>query len=331
MVDAEKAKKHSGRIDLIIQNVESVKTNPDGSKVISVAMIPDPRRYEWIERNGERMLRDKNTNIYIPEKELKNISSMEGAPIYYSPPIERDYCKYLLKQKADLQDHWNEPYKIEDKMSNIDELLMQLSGKDTQVVILYVDLESSTALSAQVDSDTNLKIIKIFTKQMAMVINNFRGYVLKYVGDCVIGIFPADENFTSMSVNAIQAAMIMRNVMEDVINPIFADKGLPNIGCHIGLDIGIVKADRVGAINISAIDDLIGYPMNLTAKIQSRSGHNGILVGQHLFELLHCTWQEKCEKADLGPDWKMKDPIHDRIYDVYNFKGYYKCKHLEKV
>ena len=155
--------------------------------------------------------------------------------------------------------------------------------------------------------------------QMARVIDNFRGYVFKFVGDCVIGIFPADINFTSMCDNTIQSAMIMRSVIEYVINPVFIEKGLPQIGCHIGLDIGSVRIDRVGALNVAAFDDLIGYPMNLTAKIQSRAGYNEILLGKNLFSLLHCNWQEQCEKKDLGSTWTMKDPSGETTYIIYRF------------
>ena len=191
-------------------------------------------------------------------------------------------------------------------------------------------MEGSTRISSTVDPDIYIKIIKIFLMQMSKTIDNFRGYVLKFVGDCVIGIFPADENYTSMADNAIQSAMIMRSVIEDVINPVFADKGLPEIGCHIGLDIGTVRIDKIGATEVASFDDLIGYPMNLTAKIQSHAGHNEILLGRNLFDLLHCRWQEHCEKIDLVNTWTMEDLEREGIYQLYSFNGKWVCKCWDK-
>ena len=325
MDDKENKKERPFRMDFIQEVVKSEKQE-NGSTVLMIEMIPDPKRYDTIEIDGEVAYMDRFTNDVIPMSALKNIKMMHGAPIYYSPPKQGDFCSYLKERKAELLENWNKEYPLMDTKGSLEELLRELKGKDSQIVILYVDMEGSTRISSEVDLDTNLKIIKIFLMQMARVIDNFRGYVLKFVGDCVIGIFHADTNFTSMADNAIQSAMIMRCVTEDVINPVFAEKGLPQIGCHIGLDIGTVRIDKVGAIDVAAFDDLIGYPMNLTAKIQSQAGHNEILLGRNLFELLHCGWQEHCKMIDLGEKWTMKNPYDESTYQIYRFLGKWVCK-----
>lgn len=322
----EKNKKRSPfRMDFI-QEVVKYKELEDGSMVATVKWTLNPKRYETIEINGEIVYKDKFTDYIIPISALEKMKFRQNAPFYCSPPKQEDYCSYLKKNKAELLEKWNQKYELKDKLEPLKDHLKKLKGRESRLVILYVDMEGSTRISSTVDSDTNLKIIKIFLMQMAKAIDNFRGYVLKFVGDCVIGIFPADENFTSMADNAIQSAMTMRSVVEDVINPVFAEKGLPEIGCHIGLDIGTVQIDRIGATDVAAFDDLIGYPMNLTAKIQSQAGHNEILIGRNLFELLHCGWQEHCEKIDLGKAWIMKDCERGNTYQVYRFNGKWVCK-----
>jgi len=308
------------RMDFI-QNVVKTEKQEDGSMIAMIELIPNPKRYDTIEIEGEIAYKDKFTNYVIPSSALEKTSFMKGAPIYYSPPKQEDYRSYLEQNKSELLKNWNKEYKLKEDQEPLKSHLKLLRGKKSQLVILYVDMEGSTKLSSEIDPDTNLKIIKIFLMQMAKVIDNFGGYVFKFNGDCVIGIFPADQNFTGMTDNAVQSAMIMRRVIEDVINPVFVEKGLPEIGCHIGLDIGTVLVDKVGALDVAAIDELIGYPMNLTAKIQSSAGHNEILLGKNLFGLLHCNWQEKCEKIDLGESWKMKDPYDNNVYQVYRFLG----------
>lgn len=328
-VNQEKEKKRAMRMDFIHEVVLSRKCK-DGTTEFVMKLTPNPKRYDFIEINGEVAFKDRFTGIAIHESALKNIKMMHGAPIFYSPPKQPDYCSYLKERKAELLGHWDEKYPLMDTQRPFEGFLSKLRGKDTQIVILYVDMAGSTRISSEVDPETNLKIIKIFLMQMAKVIDNFRGYVLKFMGDCAIGIFPADENFTSMSDNAIQAAMIMRSVVEDVINTVFVEKRLPPIGCHIGLDIGSVRVDKVGALDVAAFDDLIGYSMNLTAKIQSHAGHEEILLGRNLFELLHCRWQEHCEKLDLGQTWTMKEPLSGCTYEVYRFLGKWVCKCWDK-
>ena len=317
------------RMDFI-QEVEKYTEQEDGSVVFTLKMTLDPKRYETIEINGEIAYKDKFTGYVIPSSELEKMKFQPNAPFYHSPPKQEDYCSYLKKNKTELLQNWDQEYQLRDNFEPLKDHLQKLKGKDSKIVILYVDMEGSTRISSTVDPDIYIKIIKIFLMQMSKTIDNFRGYVLKFVGDCVIGIFPADENYTSMADNAIQSAMIMRSVIEDVINPVFADKGLPEIGCHIGLDIGTVRIDKIGATEVASFDDLIGYPMNLTAKIQSHAGHNEILLGRNLFDLLHCRWQEHCEKIDLVNTWTMEDLEREGIYQLYSFNGKWVCKCWDK-
>ena len=313
------------RMDFIPKVVKFIEQE-DGSTVVGIKMILDPKRYETAEIDGEIIYKDKFTGYVIPSSELEKMKTQQNTPIYYSPPKQKDYCSHLKENKKELLQNWNQEYQLSDNFEPLKNHLQKLKGKDSRVVILYVDMEGSTRISSTVDSDMNIKIIKIFLMQMSQIIDNFRGYILKFVGDCVIGIFLADENCTNMADNAVQSAMIMRSVIEDVVNPVFADKDLPKIGFNIGLDMGTVRVDKIGAANIASFDDLIGYPMNLTAKIQSHAGHNEILLGRNLFDSLHCGWQEYCKKIDLGEAWTREDLERGDTYQLYSFNGKLVCK-----
>ena len=70
--------------------------------------------------------------------------------------------------------------------------------------------------------------------------------------------------------------------------------------------------------------------MNLTAKIQSKAGHNEILMGRQLYELIHNYWQVYCSKIDLGDGWKMEDPRFKVTYEVYKFSAKWVCKCSDK-
>ena len=187
-------------MDFIPEVVSSQKCE-DGSIMLEVQLKPDPKRHEIIEINGETPFKDKITNKVVPESALaKACKEMkQSIPIFHSPPKQLDYCSYLKKRKAELLENWDKKYLLPRNERPFDEFLDRFKGKETRVVILYVDMEGSTRISSEIDLETNLKIIKIFLMQMAMIIDNFGGYVLKFVGDCVIGIFPADYNFANMS------------------------------------------------------------------------------------------------------------------------------------
>ena len=328
MEELDKKKLAPRRMDFIMKPLSYKEIN--GILQVEFEMTPNPKRYESIEFEGKPALLDKSTHTVIPwDIMAEGMEISREIPIFMTSPKQMDFCAYLKDRKAELLKNWDDKYFLEPNQRPVEELLEKLSGKKTYTVILYVDLEGSTRLSSEMDAETYTKIIKIFLMQMSKIIDNFRGYVLKFVGDCVIGIFPAEENFVNTCDNGIQAAIIMCSTVEDVINPVFAAKGLPKIGFHIGVDIGLVSADRFGALDVTSVTDLIGYSMNLTAKIQSRAGHNEILIGRQLYELLHIDWQEYCEKVDLE-EWKMKDPQREKIYEVYRCKAKWICKCWDK-
>lgn len=332
MEEIDKKKLVPRRMDFIWRRVANRDDDPaciymeieDG---VILKGIPDPDRYESGEFEGRLAFLDKSTRTLIPWEPFKESLEKSGrVPFVRISPKQSNFCAYLKDRKSELLENWDNKYLLKPDQKYIEELLRELSGTETHIVILYVDMERSTRLSSDLDSETYDKMIRIFLMQMAKIIDNFEGYVLKFEGDCVIGIFPAEHAWTCTCDNAIQAAIMMGSVVEDVINPIFAEKGFPEIGFHIGVDIGLVRAGSFGALNVASVIDLIGYPMNLTKKIQSKAGHDEILIGRQLYELIHINWQKYCEKADLGDEWKMRDPQRKTtIYEVYRCKAKYVC------
>ena len=298
----------------------------DGTIEFDVKIAP---KYEPVSINGKKAYRDKYTgDIYDQDAVIDLVNqlfSKENLSVYSTPPKTFDYCSFLRDRKQELINHWNEQYELEPGKNQIDHFFETYKG-DTRVVVLFTDVEGSTKLSAELEPVTYNKIIKIFVLEMSLIIDNFNGYIFKTGGDSVIGIFPADVNLNSMCDLAVQAAMLMRSIVEDVINPVFANNGLPEIGCHIGVDIGNVTVDRHGARNIASFDEIIGHAMNLTAKIQSLAKHNEILLGRRLYEILFYRLQEQCTEVHFSQsDWSLWDPVEDKRYQIYLFSGKWPC------
>ena len=60
-----------------------------------------------------------------------------------------------------------------------------------KMVVLYVDLVGSTQITLDLPEDKVAIIITCFAQEMAQTIRHHGGYVLKFVGDAVIGYFLA--------------------------------------------------------------------------------------------------------------------------------------------
>lgn len=330
MKDKSKKRCSKGRMDFI-QKIESFKDNVDGSVTFRAILIPDPKRYEKLVVDGKDVYKDKFTDLIIPvdviKKACEKVSIENPVPIYFSPPKLENPCDFLKEKREELLNNWDKEIVVTNESKSIDSLLGNLCGKETLFSILYVDLEGSTELSYALSSEDNEKIVKIFLNKMIEVIDLYRGYILKISGDCVIGIFPSEVNAPNACDNCVQAAITMRSIIEDVINPIFSSKQFPQIGYHIGMDIGKVKITNIGFADVASFIDVIGYPMNLTSKIQAYASHNEILMGKELFSNIHCGWQEKCCRKKLGDPWKMKDPWDEnKLYDLFSVDVKWDCK-----
>ena len=72
-----------------------------------------------------------------------------------------------------------------------------------QVVIMYIDIAGSTQMSQDLSPLTLSIMIQTFSHEVSLSIVKFGGYVLKYVGDAVIVLFPSDYD----PYNAIKSSL----------------------------------------------------------------------------------------------------------------------------
>jgi adenylate cyclase len=134
-------------------------------------------------------------------------------------------------------------------------------------MVIYVDLVGSTNMSMTLPVDRLVSIIRAFTNEMSSIIQNHKGYVLKYVGDAVIAFFPSSNNKLLACDNAVYCALSVMRVVWNRINPILNQYDYPELRIKIGLDEGeniIVQYD----LESSPID-ILGYCINMAPKITS--------------------------------------------------------------
>lgn len=183
-------------------------------------------------------------------------------------------------------------------------------------VILTVDLKGSTKMSQQLDSKINAKMITLFTREMASIVNNYHGYVLKYTGDGLIAYFP-EPNFIGMNDLAVDCAIGMKLLLRDGINKVLRKKRLPKLKLRVGIDSGEAMIVDMGYELNKQHKDLISETMNLSAKIQSLASENGIAVGDSTARNLHVTRRKFFAKT-IPKEWKYTTKTGE-VYPVHMF------------
>ncbi len=156
----------------------------------------------------------------------------------------------------------------------------------TNVVVMYVDIAGSTQMSHDLSSLNLALIIQIFSQEVSLSIEKFGGYVLKFVGDAVIGLFPSDHNRKKAIINSLDCARYIQKVMRNGINPVFKKHSIPEIAVKIGIEYGSALVLLYGKNIAHAHIDLIGFSISITAKITSLSFPGEVIVGENIFHNL---------------------------------------------
>ncbi len=192
------------------------------------------------------------------------------------------------------------------------------------MAVLYVDIVGSTKMSITLPPDKLSIIISSFSQEMSYVIEQFHGYVLKFVGDAVIGYFVENETDQIPSVyNTVACAESMIKVVKQGINPILIEKlGLSEISIKIGIDFGNNTVVRYGADEQKAHVDLLGPTMNVASKIQNLAKPNQIIVGQDAYNKLDPYMQGFFSDMtdELASPLQHYSDDQDKIYRIYRYK-----------
>ncbi len=198
------------------------------------------------------------------------------------------------------------------------EFLLNHVSTKLPLVIMYADLVGSTNMSMTLPADKLTTIIRAFTYEISQVIYNHKGYVLKYVGDAVISFFPASYNKLLACDRAVQCSKSMLAVVKNGINPILNQYDYPELNIKIGMDEGENVIVQYGH-DRSSQTDILGYCMNIAAKITSLTGPNKISIGQYVYEMLHPSIKSKFSEVKFSADeWRYTDRHTGLLYRIYS-------------
>lgn len=190
------------------------------------------------------------------------------------------------------------------------------------MAILYVDLVGSTTMTLELPEEKIAIIISSFAQEMAYVVKQYGGYILKFVGDAIIAFFIGEKNSLQTADNIVECSKSMITAIEKGINPILNQYDYPDLRVKIGIDFGEALIVRYGSDEERAPVDLMGPVMNIAAKIQSYAKPNQILIGVDVYKKLHPATQKTFQEVIWkNNEWKYRSRVTGDIYKVYEYMG----------
>jgi adenylate cyclase len=163
---------------------------------------------------------------------------------------------------------------------------LQLGGELRELTVMFADLSGFTALSGKVGPTELMTVTNAYLGILVEAVETTGGYVDKFIGDAVMGVWGAPAP------NIDHAAAGARAALRAVDNILAAKAVADAAGAHgysvkIGLNSGPAVVGNVGAprrYNYTAV----GETVNIAARLESVPGDYGcrIVVGPRTAELV---------------------------------------------
>ncbi len=239
-----------------------------------------------------------------------------------SPMQTLDSETMILETQKRVWGALKKGYEYSGTIDESDKFLRANVFSKLDMVVLYVDLVGSTTMTLEMPEEKIAIIISSFAQEMASMIMRHQGYVLKFVGDAVIGYFIGEGNGLFAADHAVNCAKSMISIIQKGINPILNQYDYPDLMVKIGVDFGKNIVVRYGSDVEHSHVDLMGPAMNIAAKIQNMAKPNQILIGSDVYQRLHPKFQKDFTEIIWKKDeWKYRSRVTGEIYSVFEFNG----------
>lgn len=212
--------------------------------------------------------------------------------------------------------------------------LEKFIGTKINLVMIHVDLVGSTKLCMTLPVNRLADILRAYAQEMSKLIIAYGGYVLKYVGDAIIGFFLVKsldkQDLYFPCTNAVNCGMSMIKVVKQGINPILSQYDYPEISVRIGIDVGenavvqygwensLVEVENKSITIKRPITDILGYTISITAKMTSMAKPDQIVIGQFVYESIEEDQKIKFNDLKIRSDiWSYISNSTGKIYKLY--------------
>jgi len=178
--------------------------------------------------------------------------------------------RYLVEERARRRiqhafSHYLSPAVVDRLVDNPSAL--KLGGDRSEVTVMFADLSGFTALSGKVEPEVLTHLTNQYLGYIVEEVDATRGYVDKFMGDAVLGIWGAPASDPGHAANAIRAALAaaarIRREYEAAVS-----RGETGFSVKIGLNSGPAVVGNVGTArryNYTAV----GETVNVASRLES--------------------------------------------------------------
>ncbi len=158
-----------------------------------------------------------------------------------------------------------------------------LSGERRRVTVLFADLSGSTALGEKFDAEDVFEVMNACFAGLTAIIERHGGFVVKYIGDCIMALFGAPVAHGDDPQRGLRAALEMQEWLTDFSRDLEERKGVP-FRMRIGLNFGHVIAGGVGGDGTKTYD-VLGDTVNVAQRLEATAEPGTVFISEALRRL----------------------------------------------
>ncbi|MBX7058836.1 MAG: adenylate/guanylate cyclase domain-containing protein [Leptospirales bacterium] len=174
---------------------------------------------------------------------------------------------------------------------------------ELELTIIVTDIHSFTAISEKMTPEQNFDFINSYFGKLAPVIRQNGGYIAKYTGDGLMGLFPRSPRDAIDAALAVQRHLVAYN--DDRLR-----RGREPIHTGIGIHTGVVRLGTVGD-GERMQGDVMGDAANLAARIEGLTRIYGapIVMSERAYHAIESLEQYDHRMLDIVRVKGKREPV----------------------
>ena len=223
----------------------------------------------------------------------------------YAKTISMDETKNLMQQT--LKRYFGDV--LSDKMLKDGG---ELDGEIKWVSVLFTDLSGYSTITENMSPEVALEFLNEYFTKMHVIIKEFEGHILNYIGDSIMVVFGAPQKLKNHENQAVECSLKMKKQLEELntkwddnkLSRYWKNHGIDLITMRMGIHTGSVIAGNIGSpemLQYSTIGDTVNVASRLE---QANKEFNTEISFSH--EIYTALEQELFEKSKLSGEITLK-------------------------
>jgi adenylate cyclase len=163
-----------------------------------------------------------------------------------------------------------------------------LEGQKNEATVIFADIRGFTSYSERTMPDKVIMDLNEFFEIATNIILNHKGYVDKFIGDAVLGVFGVPVYHSDHEETAVRACMEMQKTFKEKVQEKKKKNNESNqllISVGISINSGLVVSGNIGSQEKMEYT-VIGDAVNLASRINGFAGAGEVIIGEAIFEKL---------------------------------------------